>query len=395
MSDWQPDTVAVHGHASVPLAGINPVAPAIYYSSTFRAADAPHFAEMASTTRHAGFYTRYGNPTHEQAAAVLAKLEGTEVAMLTASGMGAISTSVLALVKAGDHCIAQSRHYMATAKLFDEMLPKFGVEVTIVEQSDLAAIEAAIKPNTSLIYVETPANPTLVLTDLAGVVALAKPRGILTLVDNTFAGPMNTRPTELGVDVVLHSATKSLGGHSDITAGAICTTRKLAEEMWDTSLTLGSTLSPMDAWLLLRGMRTLPLRMERINANALALAAWLEARPEVEIVYYPMLPSHPQHDVAKKQMRGGGPVVAFSIKGGYDPTSKFVAGLKLASQAVSLGGVETLAVHTAAMWAGSLNEAQMKVAGIAPNFVRMSVGIEDIEDLKRDFEQALAASGAA
>jgi cystathionine beta-lyase/methionine-gamma-lyase len=135
--------------------------------------------------------------------------------------------------------------------------------------------------------------------------------------------------------------------------------------------------------------------MERINANALALAAWLEARPEVEIVYYPMLPSHPQHDVAKKQMRGGGPVVAFSIKGGYDPTSKFVAGLKLASQAVSLGGVETLAVHTAAMWAGSLNEAQMKVAGIAPNFVRMSVGIEDIEDLKRDFEQALAASGAA
>ncbi|BEJ10628.1 hypothetical protein CspHIS471_0100500 [Cutaneotrichosporon sp. HIS471] len=395
MTDWKQDTIAVHGHSSVRPEGIDPVAPAIYYSSTFRASDAPKFAEMATTPRHIGFYTRYGNPTHAQAAEVLAKLEGTEVAMLTASGMGAISTAVLALVKAGDHCIAQTRHYMATAKLFDEMLRKFGVEVTVVEQTDLAAIEAAIRPNTRFIYVETPANPTMVVTDLEGIAALAKQHNILTLADNTFAGPINSRPADLGIDVILHSATKSLGGHSDITAGAICTSKKLAEEMWDTSLTLGATLSPMDAWLLLRGMRTLPLRMEKINANALALAAWLETRPEIEAVYYPMLPSHPQYDIAKKQMKGGGPVVAYAIKGGYEPTSKFVSGLKLASQAVSLGGVETLAVHTAAMWAGSLTEAQMTTAGISPNFVRMSVGIEDIEDLKRDFSQALQGSGAA
>ncbi|BEI93498.1 uncharacterized protein CcaverHIS019_0511260 [Cutaneotrichosporon cavernicola] len=395
MADWKQDTIAVHGHSSVRAEGIDPVAPAIYYSSTFRASDAPQFAEMATSPRHIGFYTRYGNPTHAQAAEVLAKLEGTEVAMLTASGMGAISTAVLALVKAGDHCIAQTRHYMATAKLFDEMLRKFGVDVTIVEQTDLAAMEAAIRPNTRFIYVETPANPTLVVTDLGGIAALAKQHNILTLADNTFAGPINSRPADLGIDVILHSATKSLGGHSDITAGAICTSKKLAEEMWDTSLTLGATLSPMDAWLLLRGMRTLPLRMEKINANALALAAWLEARPEIEAVYYPMLPSHPQYDIAKKQMKGGGPVVAYAIKGGYEPTSKFVSGLKLASQAVSLGGVETLAVHTAAMWAGSLTEAQMRTAGIAPNFVRMSVGIEDIEDLERDFAQALEGSGAA
>ncbi|GMK59777.1 hypothetical protein CspeluHIS016_0803830 [Cutaneotrichosporon spelunceum] len=395
MSDWKPDTVAVHGHSTVRTEGIDPVAPAIYYSSTFRAHDAPEFAEMATKPRHISFYTRYGNPTHAQAAEVLAKLEGTEVAMLTASGMGAISTAVLALLKAGDHCIAQSRHYMATAKLFGEMLPRFGVEVTIVEQTDLAAIAAAIRPTTRLIYVETPANPTLVVTDLAAVSDLAKQHNILTLADNTFAGPINSRPAALGIDVVLHSATKSLGGHSDITAGAICTTKLLAERMWDTALTLGATLSPMDAWLLLRGMRTLPLRMERINANALALAAWLEARPEVETVYYPMLPSHPQHEIAKKQMCGGGPVVAFAVRGGYDATSRFVSGLKLASQAVSLGGVETLAVHTAAMWAGSLSEAQMRTAGIAPNFVRMSVGIEDIGDLERDFAQALEGSGAA
>lgn len=386
--EWHPDTQAVHGHASVPLTA-DPVAPAIYYSSTFRAADAAEFAAMASEPRHPSFYTRYGNPTHEQAAAVLAGLEGTEVAMLTASGMGAISTAVIALLKAGDHAIAQSRHYMATAKLFDELLPRYGVQTSVVEQSDLAALEAAIRPETKVIYVETPANPTLVLTDLAGVVAIAKKRGITVLADNTFAGPLNTRPADLGVDVVLHSATKSLGGHSDITAGAICTTRALAERMWDTALTLGSTLSPMDAWLLLRGMRTLPLRMGRINENALALAAWLEEQPQVEAVYYPMLASHPQHDIAKKQMKGGGPVVALALKGGYEPTSRFVAALKLASQAVSLGGVETLAVHTAAMWSGSMNEEQMRTAGISPNFVRLSVGIENIDDLKKDFAQAL------
>ncbi|TXT03806.1 hypothetical protein VHUM_04370 [Vanrija humicola] len=241
----------------------------------------------------------------------------------------------------------------------------------------------------------------MVLTDLAGVAGLARQyskssdddKRIITLADNTFAGPFNTRPASLGIDVVLHSATKSLGGHSDITAGVICTTKALADHfMWEASLTLGSTLSPMDAWLLLRGIRTLPLRMERINSNALALASWLETQPEVAKVHYPMLPSHAQHELALKQMTGGGPVVAVEIKGGYEQTSKFVAALKLASQAVSLGGVETLAVHTAAMWAGSMNDAQMLEAGIAPNFVRCSVGLENIEDLKKDFGQALKAN---
>lgn len=385
---WHVDTQAVHLDGSVALTP-DPVNPPIYYSSTFRASSAEEFAAMASEERHPTFYTRYGNPNHERVAAVIAGLEGTETAMVTASGMGAISTAVLSLVSAGDHAIAQTRHYMASAKLFDEMLPRFGVEVTVVEQSDLAAIEAAIRPNTKIIYVETPANPTMILTDLAGVAALAKPRGILTLADNTFAGPLNTRPNDLGIDVTLHSATKSLGGHSDVTAGAICTTKALASRMWETSLTLGATLSPMDAWLLLRGMRTLPLRMERINSNALALAAWLETHAAVTKVHYPMLESHAQHELAKRQMKGGGPVVAVEIEGGYEATSAFVAGLKLASQAVSLGGVETLAVHTAAMWAGSMNDEQMRAAGIAPNFVRLSVGLENIEDLKADFAQAL------
>ena len=346
---------------------------------------------MATQPRHPGFYTRYGNPTHERVCAVLADLEGTETALLTASGMGAISTTVLALVSAGDHVIAQSRHYMSTTKLFEEVLPRFGVEVSIVEQTDVAAFEAALRPSTRLLMLESPANPTLVLTDLEAVTSLARPRGVLTVADNTFASPLNQRPHALGVDVVVHSATKYLGGHHDITAGAVCCSFELAEKIWRMHTTLGAVLSPMDAWLLLRGLRTLPIRVQRINANALALAEWLEAQPQVERVHYPGLPSHPQHALAQRQMSGFGAVIAFALRGGFDETSRFVGALELATQAVSLGGVDSLIVHTAAMWAGTMNEAQMQAAGIAPNFVRLSVGLEHVDDLKADMHRALAA----
>jgi cystathionine beta-lyase/cystathionine gamma-synthase len=389
---WQDATRVLHGDAG--LSDDTAVSPPIHYSATFKAHDAAAFADMAGTPRHAAYYTRYGNPTHERVAAVLAALEGTETALLTGSGMGAISTTVLALVQAGDHVVAQTRHYMSTAKLFDEVLPRFGVSASIVEQSDLAAIEAALRPETRLILLETPANPTLVLTDLAGVAALARPRGILTIADNTFASPLNCKPHALGIDIVVHSATKSLGGHHDLTAGAVCCSNALAERIWPMHITLGAVLSPMDAWLLLRGLRTLPVRMERINANALALAAWLERQPQVERVHYPMLASHPQHALAQRQMRGGGPVIAFALRSGYAGTSRFVASLQLATQAVSLGGVETLIVHAAAMWAGTMNETQMAAAGIAPNFIRLAVGLEDIGDLQRDFAQALASVAA-
>ncbi|CAN7473106.1 aminotransferase class I/II-fold pyridoxal phosphate-dependent enzyme [Pseudorhodoferax sp. LjRoot39] len=386
---WHDATRVLHGDAG--LSDDTAISAPIHYSATFKARDAAEFAAMAGTPRHAAYYTRYGNPTHARAAAIVAALEGTETALLTASGMGAISTTVLALVQAGDHVVAQTRHYMSTAKLFDEVLPRFGVRVSIVEQSDLAAIEAALTPETRLILVETPANPTLVLTDLAGVAALAQPRGILTVADNTFASPVNCKPHALGIDIVVHSATKALGGHHDLTAGVICCSEALAERIWPMHTTLGAVLSPMDAWLLLRGLRTLAVRMERINANALALAAWLERQPQVERVHYPLLESHPQHALARRQMTGGGPVIAFALKAGYAATSRFVASLTLATQAVSLGGVETLIVHAAAMWAGTMNEAQMLAADIAPNFVRLAVGLEHIGDLQRDFAQAQAA----
>ncbi|KQP22456.1 PLP-dependent aspartate aminotransferase family protein [Pseudorhodoferax sp. Leaf267] len=384
---WHDATRVLHGDAG--LSQDADVSPAIHYSATFKARDAAEFAEMAGTPRHPAYYTRYGNPTHARAAAVVAALEGTQTALLTASGMGAISTTVLALVQAGDHVVAQTRHYMSTAKLFDEVLPRFGVQVSIVEQAELPAIEAALRPNTRLIMLETPANPTLVLTDLAGVAALARPRGIITIADNTFASPINCKPHGLGIDIVVHSATKSLGGHHDLTAGVICCSEALATRIWPMHTTLGAVLSPMDAWLLLRGLRTLPVRMERINANALALAGWLEQQPQIEQVHYPLLASHPQHALARRQMAGGGPVIAFALNGGYEATSRFVASLELATQAVSLGGVETLIVHTAAMWSGTMSEAQMAAAGIPPNFVRLAVGMEHIDDLRRDFARAL------
>ncbi|MEI2400974.1 trans-sulfuration enzyme family protein, partial [Paenibacillus phytohabitans] len=279
--------------------------------------------------------------------------------------------------------------YMSTAKIMDEMLPRFGVEVTVVEQSDISAFEEAIRPNTKLIMLETPANPTLVVTDLEAVVRLAKKQEIIVVADNTFASPLNQRPHDVGVDVVLHSATKYLGGHHDITAGVICTSFELAEKIWDTHTSIGSVLSPMDAWLLLRGLRTLPLRMDRINSNALALAEFLEEQPQIEKVYYPGLPSHPQHELAQKQMKGYGAVIAFAVKGDYAATQRFVSALQLSTNAVSLGGVDSLVVHTAAMWEGAMNEEQMKTAGIPANFVRYSVGLEHIEDLKADIRQAL------
>ena len=386
-STWQAETAVLHGDAW--LSDDASVVPPIHYSATFKAHSAEEFADMANTPRHPGFYTRYGNPVHKRVEAILADLEGTETALLTASGMGAISTTILALVQQGDHVIAQRRHYMSTSRLFEEVLPRLGVESTIVDQTDLDAMAAAIRPNTKLIMVETPVNPTLALTDLQAVAELAKPKGIITIADNTFASPLNQKPHALGIDIVLHSATKYFGGHHDITAGAVCCSQKFAAKIWDMHTTLGSVLSPMDAWLLLRGLRTLSLRMERINANALAVAQWLEAQPQIERVFYPGLASHPQHALALKQMRGFGAVIAFSVKGGFDATSRFVSSLKLATHAVSLGGVETLAVHTAAMWAGTMTEAQMETAGIEPNFVRMSVGVEHIDDLKADLAQAL------
>ncbi len=384
---------ARRAHGDIPADSA--IVPPIVYSATFAAADAQDFAEMASQPRHSRYYTRYGNPLHEQVAAQIVALEGGTAgahdALVTASGMGAISLVLLGLLKAGDHVIAQTNHYMGSAKHFSELLPRFGVRCSLVDQTDLGAWERAFEPATRLVMTETPVNPTCALTDLVAVAALARARGALSVCDNTFASPINQQPLALGIDVVVHSATKYLGGHHDITAGAVLARKDLIDELWQTQICLGATLSPMDAWLLLRGMRTLALRVRQHNASALALARWLEQQPQVERVFHPGLASHPQHALAKAQMQGFGGVMSVAIKGGYNAASRFVHALKLPRQAVSLGGVESLVVHAAAMWAGTMNDAQMRVAGIAPNGVRLSVGIEGVEDLQADLAQALAA----
>lgn len=381
------DTQAVH--ADYGVTDDKTVAPSIHYSAVFRADSPEDFIEMSTVEQHPRNYTRYGNPGHERVKALLAEFEGTETALVMGSGMGAISAAILSCVKAGDHVIGQTRHYMSTTRLLDEMLRNFGVEITLVEQGDPQAFIDAIRPNTRLITLETPSNPLLTITDIASVTQVARQQGILTLADNTLATPYNQRPHDLGVDIVVESATKYLGGHHDLTAGVVCTSKELATKIWKTHITLGAVLSPMDAWLLLRGLRTFPLRMNRVNQNALSLAQTLAAHPKVQKVLYPGLPSHPQHELAKRQMKGFGGIVSFMVAGEYADASRLVSLLKLPVNAPSLGGVDSLVIHAAAMWEGTLTQAQMKTAGIPTNLVRYAIGIEHADDIIADMLQAL------
>jgi cystathionine beta-lyase/cystathionine gamma-synthase len=259
-----------------------------------------------------------------------------------------------------------------------------------VDQTDTAAFESAIRPETRLILLESPSNPLLQLTDLEAVARLAKARGITTLADNTFATPVNQNPLRLGVDLVVHSATKFLGGHHDLLAGVVMGPQDLIERVWDASIVLGCNLGAFETWLLLRGLRTLSLRVERQNATALAVARHLETHPAVAAVHYPGLESHPQHALACRQMRGHGGVLSFVLGGGMAGALEFMQRLRLFTQAVSLGGIEALAMHAATTWSGTLTEEQTRAAGIDPGLVRLSVGLEDAADLIADLDQALA-----
>jgi methionine-gamma-lyase len=376
-------------HADMEFSTDSAITPSIPFAATFVARDAGEFAEMASVPQHSRYYTRYGNPLHERIGHLVARLEGAEGGLCFSSGMGGIAASILSQVKAGDHVVAQNSHYMATSKIMTELLPRFGVQTTLVDQTDVGAFAAAMQPNTRLVHLETPANPTMALTDLAAVCAMAKATKALVSCDNTFASPINQKPMSFGVDIVMHSATKYLSGHHDLTAGVVVASKALCEEIWRTAIILGATQSPFDAWLLLRSLRTLPVRMRQHNATALRVASFLEEHPNVERVFYPGLPSHPQFDLARRQMSGFGGVMAVWVKGDYARTAEVVSRLKLFQHAVSLGGVESLAVHAAAMWAGTMNDEQMQQAQIQSNAVRLSIGLEAAEDLQEDLSQAL------
>ena len=293
-------TVVVHADRDVHPS--RSLARPIYQTAAFWAEDSESFAQAAVEPRGKDFYTRYGNPNHAQVAAVVAELENTEAAMVTASGMAALTTTVLALVSAGDHVIGQKSTYGGTASVLLNLLPRLGVSTTQVDQTDARAFEKAMTPQTRLILVESPSNPSLQVTDLRAVADLARAHDVLTLADNTFATPLNQRPTDFGIDLVWHSATKYLNGHSDVSAGVVAGPASLLDRIWDVALLTGAALGPFDAWLVLRGLRTLPLRVTRHNDNGQALAEALERHSAVTRVHYPGLPTHPQHTLAARQM---------------------------------------------------------------------------------------------
>ena len=363
----------------------------IWQTSTFRVRSSEHFDELAHETKPTEYYTRHGNPTHRQVEETIAVLEGGEAALVTGSGMGAITTSIMSLLKQGDHVVAQQSLYGGTKTLLEDVLPNWGIECTFVDQTNAANFAEAIRPSTKLIYIETPTNPLMRLTDLRAVADLAKSREITTIVDNTLATPVNQLPLECGIDVVVHSTTKYIGGHSDVTAGLIVSSESLIERVWNHHLIAGAVLSPFDGWLLLRSLRTLGVRVERHNQNALALARFLESHPKVDCVNYPGLESHPQHELARCQMTGFTGLLSVELRGNYQSAKRFISSLKLVANAVSLGGIESLVVHPAAMWSKHLSPDQLHSMGVSESLVRISVGLEDEVDLINDFAQALEA----
>ena len=370
---------------------LSDVAPALHQTATFRAADDATFLEMANTPRHNAYYTRDGNPTISNVESLIASLEGAESCLLTASGMAAISTAVLGIVRQGDHVVAQRCHYMGTTQLLDEVLPRFGIEVSVVDPTDPRAIDEAVTPRTRLLVVETPANPLLTLTDLTHVAELGRRHGVLTLCDNTIGTPINQQPIGLGIDLVVHSATKFLGGHHDLMAGAIVGRRELVDQIWRSHVVFGAVADPFAGWLLMRGLRTLALRIQRQNQTALLVAKHLAQHPKVARVHYPGLTTHPQHALATRQMRGGfGGLLSFELRGGFKAGNAFLNAMRLPARAVSFGGFESLATQPAAMWAGSIGERASETAGIAPGLVRLAVGLEHPVDLIEDVDRTLA-----
>jgi cystathionine beta-lyase/cystathionine gamma-synthase len=366
------------------------VSPPIYQTSTFRLTSPEEGADLAAEVAPATYYTRYGNPNTKQVEILLAELEKAEGALTVGSGMAAITTALMSNLEAGDHVVAQNTHYTATLSFFAEVLPRYGVEVTQVGQTNLEAFEKAVRSNTRVVYTETPTNPTMDITDLAATAEIARGAGALAITDNTFASPYNQRPLEVGYDLVVHSATKYLGGHTDVTAGAILGSRQLIDRAWEHARVHGPVLHPFEAWLLRRGLKTYGLRMERHNSNALTVARFLQDHPAVGTVYYPGLESHPQHALAKRQMIGGfGGMLSVELKGGYDAAYRVIRRTEVCILAVSLGGVETLITHPASLVYPHNTDEERRAAGVSPGLIRLSLGTEDAKDIIEDLDAAL------
>lgn len=388
--ELRPQTRAVH-LPQPPLNGSRPIAVPLYQTSGFAFDDPAVFAEGMSRPDGPFVYGRLSNPTVRSLEEAVAGLEGGVGAVAAASGMGAVNSVLLGLLKPGDHLIAQRALYGGTAVMLTDLSRRFGIEVSHVPEDDPEALRAALRPGTRLLYLETIANPMTQVADLPGMCAAAREAGLISVVDNTFASPVLCRPLEHGADIVIHSTTKYLSGHADVLGGvAVFASPELYRRVWHFAVELGATADPFAAWLTLRGIQTLPLRMERHCSNTRELALRLDNHPAVAAVHWPGLPSHPSHALARRLLPDFGGVFSFDLVGGRAAGERFMSSVRLALLAPSLGGVETLVLHPATTSHRSLTPGELARHGIGEGTVRMAVGIEHIEDIWADVARALS-----
>ena len=383
-------TTAIHAGTLKNLYGT--LAMPIYQTSTFIFDSAEQGGRRFALEEDGYIYTRLGNPTTTVLENKIAALEEGEAAVATSSGMGAISSTLWTVLKAGDHIVTDKTLYGCTFALMNHGLTKFGVEVTFVDTSNLDEVKKAMKKNTRVVYLETPANPNLKIVDLEALSKLAHTNpNTLVIVDNTFATPYMQKPLKLGADIVVHSVTKYINGHGDVIAGLVITNKELADQIRFVGLKdmTGAVLGPQDAYYIIRGMKTFEIRMERHCANAKKVVEFLNKHPKIEKVYYPGLETHPGYEIAKKQMKDFGAMISFELKGGFEAGKTLLNNLKLCSLAVSLGDTETLIQHPASMTHSPYTKEEREAAGITDGLVRLSVGLENVEDIIADLEQGL------
>ena len=387
----KPGTLAVWGGEQGPLWERSTQVPVVH-SVSFGYPDMDEWLAVARGEQPGHIYSRQTNPTVDAFAEKVRQLEGAEAATCFATGMAAVSSALLGLLSPGDRVVSVKDSYGGTSKIFLELLPRFGIRVELCETEDAAAIEAAVAQGCRVLYLETPTNPTLKVLDLERLSRAGRAVGATVIVDNTFATPLNQNPLALGADLVLHSATKFLGGHADALGGVLCGPADLIQRVFAFREIVGPSLHPEAAYLLLRGMKTLHLRIRQQNESALTIARFLEQHPAVQSVFYPGLESHPGHEVASRQMRGFGGVLSFELTGGFEAVGRMLPRLQLAHRAANLGAVETVVGPPATTSHVELSAEQRAALGIPEGLIRYSVGIEETEDLIADLQQALEAA---
>jgi methionine-gamma-lyase len=382
------ETDIVHG-GQHPDKWTGALSPPIYQTSTFVFRDADHGARLFKGEEKGHIYTRISNPTIDLLAAKIALLESGEAGLIFASGLAAIFNVVITSVRSGENIVSDDTIYGGTYTLFKNVLPRLGIEVAFVDVTKSEQFEKAVNERTKLLFMETPANPTLKIIDIARCAEQARSKGMPLCVDNTFATPYLQRPIDFGADIIVHSATKYFGGHGDIIGGVAVGKQDFIQKLWKDAKDVGASISPFNAWLILRGLKTLAVRMDRHCATAQKIAEFLDRHDKVERVYYPGLKSHPGYDIASRQMRGFGGMVGFDVKGGKEAGKALMNSVSLCTLAVSLGDVDTLIEHPGSMTHSGYTEEELRDCGINPGFVRLSVGLEHADDLIDDLKQAL------